>query len=85
MSLPVLAPIYLIHPKGKLGNFLRSPQVKFVNHSASFAFFLGLILIASAHNETGEIKRMRFSTRGPGPSMVEGLIVWWVIGSIYSL
>ena len=76
--LPFLAVVYLVVPESRVGRLLRSPFMKFLNHSASFAIFLVLLLLASTDWGTTDQRRHRI--RGPKPDSVEVLIVWWVLG-----
>ncbi|KAA3674349.1 uncharacterized protein DEA37_0013127 [Paragonimus westermani] len=80
VAMPVLAPIYLLHPHGRIGQLLRSPLIKFINHSASFAIFIFLLLIASTDSSTQDSLRVRSEIRGPVPNRIEIFILWWVIG-----
>ncbi|VDL88686.1 unnamed protein product [Schistocephalus solidus] len=82
LALPLLALIYLIHPRGSVGRFLRSPMIKFVNHSASIAMFLALLLIASTDGQSIKALEQRQQTRGPDPNRIELLILWWVAGEL---
>uniref|UniRef100_A0A0X3PE78 Transient-receptor-potential-like protein n=1 Tax=Schistocephalus solidus TaxID=70667 RepID=A0A0X3PE78_SCHSO len=84
LALPLLALIYLIHPRGSVGRFLRSPMIKFVNHSASIAMFLALLLIASTDGQSIKALEQRQQTRGPDPNRIELLILWWVAGFVWS-
>ncbi len=78
--LPILALIYLMHPQSRVGQLLRNPFIKFLNHSASFAIFLVLLLTAST--DWGTTDKQRHLIRGPKPETVELLILWWVIGKL---
>lgn len=40
MMFPVYSMIYMIAPSSVLGKFMKKPFVKFICHSASYAFFL---------------------------------------------
>ncbi|VDP35651.1 unnamed protein product [Schistosoma mattheei] len=73
------APTYLIHPHGCVGQLMRSPLIKFINHSASFAIFIFLLLIASTDTLTKTDLQRRSEIRGPDPNVIEMLILWWVI------
>ncbi|KAK4473693.1 hypothetical protein MN116_003039, partial [Schistosoma mekongi] len=78
IALPILAPTYLIHPHGCVGQLMRSPLIKFINHSASFAIFIFLLLIASTDTLTKTDLQIRSEIRGPDPNVIEMLILWWV-------
>ncbi|KAF6776218.1 hypothetical protein AHF37_03978 [Paragonimus kellicotti] len=75
VAMPVLAPIYLLHPHGRIGQLLRSPLIKFINHSASFAIFIFLLLIASTDSSTQDSLRVRSEIRGPVPNRIEIFIL----------
>nr|XP_032833606.1 short transient receptor potential channel 2 [Petromyzon marinus] len=47
LGMPVLALIYWIAPKSRLGNLLRTPLLKFLMHSASYLWFLFFLLVES--------------------------------------
>ena len=40
MMFPVYSMIYMFAPSSTLGKFMKKPFVKFICHSASYAFFL---------------------------------------------
>uniref|UniRef100_A0A1I8JHK4 ANK_REP_REGION domain-containing protein n=1 Tax=Macrostomum lignano TaxID=282301 RepID=A0A1I8JHK4_9PLAT len=84
LMMPVLALVYVLFPRSRLGQLMRSPFMKFLNHSASFAIFLVLLLIAST--DWGAFKRPkeRYMVRGPPPDLVETLILWWVLGFVWA-
>ncbi|XP_064609759.1 transient-receptor-potential-like protein [Liolophura sinensis] len=78
---PFMAVYYLIFPRSKIGQLLRSPFMKFLYHSASFGVFLSLLVFVSmdVSNQKG-----RDRLRGPPPSQLEWLIVFWVTGFIWA-
>ncbi|XP_054708929.1 transient-receptor-potential-like protein [Uloborus diversus] len=80
--IPLIAIYYLIFPRSKLGKIFRSPFMKFIYHSASFGFFLLLLVMASTRTEGSE--RSRQNVRGPPLSFVEWLIFFWVIGMVWA-
>ena len=80
-ALPLLAIIYLTFPGSRPGKLLRSPFMKFLNHSASFAMYLVLLLVASTDWGGGD--KRRHQIRGPEPDAVELLILWWVLGFVW--
>ncbi|CAN0345968.1 unnamed protein product [Lampetra planeri] len=47
LGMPLLALIYWIAPKSRLGNLLRTPLLKFLMHSASYLWFLFFLLVES--------------------------------------
>ncbi|KAK0418100.1 hypothetical protein QR680_013369 [Steinernema hermaphroditum] len=95
VSFPLLSLVYLIAPKSCLGNLARKPFIKFLCHSASYIFFLFLLILASQridynhlfggaeHEALGEIDPDRKERRGPPPTPVEWAILAWVIGLIW--
>lgn len=72
---PVFSVCYLIAPKSPLGLFIRKPFIKFICHTASYLTFLFLLLLASQH-----IDRSDVSMQGPPPTIVEWMILPWVLG-----
>ncbi|XP_074995847.1 short transient receptor potential channel 4 isoform X1 [Calonectris borealis] len=75
---PVFSVCYLIAPKSPLGLFIRKPFIKFICHTASYLTFLFLLLLASQH-----IDRSDLSMQGPPPTVVEWMILPWVLGFIW--
>ncbi|KFV52349.1 Short transient receptor potential channel 4, partial [Tyto alba] len=75
---PVFSVCYLIVPKSPLGLFIRKPFIKFICHTASYLTFLFLLLLASQH-----IDRSDLSMQGPPPTIVEWMILPWVLGFIW--
>ncbi|XP_055894639.1 transient-receptor-potential-like protein isoform X3 [Biomphalaria glabrata] len=80
--MPFMSLYYLIFPRSKIGQLLRSPFMKFLYHSASFGVFLFLLVCASTDIMSNEPKRDRL--RGPEPSDLEWLIVLWVTGFVWA-
>lgn len=87
---PVLAICYILMPKSRIGEIMRSPFMKFLYYSISFGCFLTLLTMVTfeAYREqTGEIKgggMTRAADRGPGPTLIEGLVLIWVVGMLWS-
>ncbi|CAI4228848.1 unnamed protein product [Auanema sp. JU1783] len=87
---PVFSISYILMPKSRIGRIVRSPFMKFLYYSISFGCFLLLLTLAtfeSYRNEKGEVKGSsgtRASDRGPPPSMIESLVVAWVLGMLWS-
>ncbi|XP_075691953.1 short transient receptor potential channel 5 [Rhinoderma darwinii] len=75
---PVLSMAYLIAPKSRLGLFIKKPFIKFICHTASYLTFLFLLLLASQH-----IVRTDLHMQGPPPTVVEWMILPWVLGFIW--
>ncbi|XP_038030223.1 short transient receptor potential channel 4 isoform X2 [Anas platyrhynchos] len=75
---PVFSVCYLIAPKSPLGLFIRKPFIKFICHTASYLTFLFLLLLASQH-----INRPDVGLQGPPPTIVEWMILPWVLGFIW--
>ncbi|CAN8012594.1 unnamed protein product [Ixodes pacificus] len=77
--LPLIACYYLAFPRSRLSRVVRSPFMKFIYHSASFGCFLLLLILASTRTD-----RSRQNIRGPAPSPVEWLILFWVTGMVWA-
>uniref|UniRef100_A0A3P8T1H2 Transient receptor potential cation channel, subfamily C, member 5a n=1 Tax=Amphiprion percula TaxID=161767 RepID=A0A3P8T1H2_AMPPE len=76
---PIFSLIYLLAPKSALGNFIKKPFIKFICHTASYLTFLFLLLLASQH-----IARTNLHMQGPPPTIVEWMILPWVLGFIWA-
>ncbi|KAK7910000.1 hypothetical protein WMY93_014684 [Mugilogobius chulae] len=76
---PVFSLIYLLAPKSALGRFIKKPFIKFICHTASYLTFLFLLLLASQH-----IARTNLHMQGPPPTIVEWMILPWVLGFIWA-
>uniref|UniRef100_A0A3P8XVB5 Transient receptor ion channel domain-containing protein n=1 Tax=Esox lucius TaxID=8010 RepID=A0A3P8XVB5_ESOLU len=76
---PVFSLIYLLAPKSALGLFVKKPFIKFICHTASYLTFLFLLLLASQH-----IARTNLHVQGPPPTVVEWMILPWVLGFIWA-
>ncbi|KAH7969161.1 hypothetical protein HPB52_015283 [Rhipicephalus sanguineus] len=88
---PVYSVAYIVAPHSNFGRTLRKPFIKFICHSASYVTFLFLLMLASQRIETvvvewfgtDEMKqkvRSDITTkRGASPSIVEWIILAWVI------
>ncbi|VDK81838.1 unnamed protein product [Onchocerca ochengi] len=95
---PLLAIIYFVAPKSTFGKFARRPFIKFLSHSASYCFFLFLLILANqrinfdlifgekspslVHDEHDQDLN-RKEVRGPPPTPVELAILAWVFGLIW--
>ncbi|XP_037270713.2 transient-receptor-potential-like protein isoform X1 [Rhipicephalus microplus] len=77
--LPAIACYYLAFPRSRFSRVVRSPFMKFIYHSASFGCFLLLLILASTGTD-----RARQNIRGPAPSAVEWLILFWVTGMVWA-
>ncbi|XP_067419137.1 short transient receptor potential channel 4 [Emydura macquarii macquarii] len=75
---PFFSVCYLIAPKSPLGLFIRKPFIKFICHTASYLTFLFLLLLASQHIDRSDVR-----TQGPPPTIVEWMILPWVLGFIW--
>uniref|UniRef100_A0A803J3Q1 Transient receptor potential cation channel, subfamily C, member 4 n=1 Tax=Xenopus tropicalis TaxID=8364 RepID=A0A803J3Q1_XENTR len=71
---PAFSCCYLIAPKSTFGLFIRKPFIKFICHTASYLTFLFLLLLASQNINKTE------SLQGPAPTIVEWMILPWVLG-----
>ncbi|XP_061164348.1 transient-receptor-potential-like protein [Saccostrea echinata] len=78
---PFMAVYYLIFPRSKIGQLLRSPFMKFLYHSASFGVFLILLVLCSTDISSPSD---RGNIRGPPPSELEWLIFLWVMGFVWA-
>eukprot|EP00058_Branchiostoma_floridae_P025912 XP_002611402.1 hypothetical protein BRAFLDRAFT_210686 [Branchiostoma floridae] len=76
--MPIVAVCYVISPHSRMGRFMRYPFIKFVSQAGSFAVFLILLTMASPREEN------MTNRRGPPPSTVEVLIVFYVAGLVWS-
>ncbi|XP_048851313.1 short transient receptor potential channel 5-like [Brienomyrus brachyistius] len=76
---PVFSLVYLLAPKSSLGHFIKKPFIKFICHTASYLTFLFLLLLASQH-----IVRTNLHMQGPPPTIVEWMILPWVLGFIWA-
>ncbi|XP_041075697.1 short transient receptor potential channel 5-like [Polyodon spathula] len=76
---PVFSVVYLLAPKSSLGLFIKKPFIKFICHTASYLTFLFLLLLASQH-----IVRTDLHMQGPPPTIVEWMILPWVLGFIWA-
>ncbi|KAI1721291.1 transient receptor ion channel II domain-containing protein [Ditylenchus destructor] len=87
---PILSICYIMMPKTRIGRIVRSPFMKFLYFSISFGCFLALLTMVtfeSYREETGEIKgggQNRASDRGPPPTVIEWLVLTWVLGMLWS-
>lgn len=79
--MPLMAVYYLIFPRSRLGQLIRSPFMKFMYHSASFGVFLFLLILASINMGSREQTQIqRKQRRGPALSPLEWLVFLYVIG-----
>ncbi|XP_066507445.1 short transient receptor potential channel 4a [Hoplias malabaricus] len=76
---PLFSIFYLIAPKSHYGLFIRKPFIKFICHTASYLTFLFLLLLASQHIVKTDAQR-----QGPPPTIVEWMILPWVLGFIWA-
>ncbi|XP_002733765.1 transient-receptor-potential-like protein [Saccoglossus kowalevskii] len=88
LLLPLMALCYLLFPHTKIGQLLRTPFMKFMNHSISFGFFLLLLVLASTVRFEGTRPASPSDTwvdspRGREPNFIEVLIALWVFGFIW--
>ncbi|VDK40555.1 unnamed protein product [Taenia asiatica] len=57
-TVPFLALVHLVYPRGSVARILRSLLIKFVNHNASITIFLILLLIASTNSPVSQGPRV---------------------------
>ncbi|ESO12412.1 hypothetical protein HELRODRAFT_63393 [Helobdella robusta] len=82
--LPIMALIYLVFPRSRIGRLVRTPFMKFMYHSVSFGVFLFLLILVSTNfgAADGEYTQ-RQHQRGPPPTNLECLIVAYVMGFVW--
>ncbi|KAE8743870.1 hypothetical protein FOCC_FOCC009501, partial [Frankliniella occidentalis] len=94
---PLFSTVYVIAPHSGVGQTLRKPFIKFLCHAASYFTFLFLLILASQRIES-VISEWLFGAdplisddnhdvttkRGSPPTVVECLILAWVLGLIWS-
>ncbi|XP_065674489.1 short transient receptor potential channel 4 isoform X1 [Hydra vulgaris] len=73
ISFSITSIAYIIYPKSKLGKLLENPFVKFINTTASFIVFLGLLAALSMSQKSG----IRLGAR---PDTHQILILLWTLG-----
>ncbi|KAM9436951.1 short transient receptor potential channel 5-like [Salvelinus alpinus] len=76
---PIFSLVYLLAPRSALGLFIKKPFIKFICHTASYLTFLFLLLLASQR-----IVRTDLHVQGPPPTVVEWMILPWVLGFIWA-
>ncbi|XP_050082055.1 transient receptor potential protein isoform X2 [Anopheles aquasalis] len=92
---PVYSMIYMIAPNSEMGCFMKKPFVKFIVHSASYAFFLMLLGGASQRVEYLAIEwfgpdwaqdilaEWKRKERGSLPGLFECLVILYIISLIW--
>lgn len=85
LCFPILSCCYIFSPCGKIGRFLRVPYVKFVCHTASQIYFLGLLLLHTlVENQIPVDEKDGLTNAGAEPpSVIIILIMLWVAGKIF--
>ncbi|XP_070534325.1 short transient receptor potential channel 4-like [Ptychodera flava] len=90
---PFLSLIYIIYPFGKFGDFMRIPYVKFLTHTASYLYFVLVLILSTldlgsynAESELGRLeeKQMRNQLRGSEPYILEWILIIWVVGMVWA-
>ncbi|XP_070564473.1 short transient receptor potential channel 4-like [Ptychodera flava] len=85
---PILSLLYYFVPFGRVKRFMRTPYVKFLMHTASYVFFLILLLMSTVDFSTlgiGNyvhrliIQQLENQQRGPPFSVLEKLIFIWIL------
>ncbi|XP_064119296.1 transient-receptor-potential-like protein isoform X2 [Macrobrachium nipponense] len=92
---PAYCMLYILTPDSPTGKLMRTPFMKFLTHSASYLFFLLLLILVSVRFEnlviwlfgTEQMKRnleeaMR-RQRGNLPTPIECVVVLWVFGFLW--
>ncbi|XP_071543078.1 transient-receptor-potential-like protein [Panulirus ornatus] len=94
-AFPVYCCAFLFLPKSSFGVAMKKPFIKFIVHSASYCFFLLLLVIVSLRMETTVIElfgtewmqeqlhQYERESRGGFPSIVEFFIVLYIFGFIW--
>ncbi|CAG5124506.1 unnamed protein product, partial [Candidula unifasciata] len=98
--LPFMSVYYLIFPRSKIGQLLRSPFMKFLYHRSVFILFyrpynigillhsasfgVFLFLLVCASTDVISSEPKRERFRGPEPSELEWMIVLWVTGFVWA-
>ncbi|XP_058443058.1 transient receptor potential protein [Malaya genurostris] len=92
---PVYSMIYMVAPNSEMGQFMKKPFVKFIVHSASYAFFLMLLGGASQRVEYLAIewfgpdwmqdilKEWKRKERGSLPGLFECMVILYIISLIW--
>ncbi|XP_076129796.1 short transient receptor potential channel 4-like [Alosa pseudoharengus] len=80
---PLFSLCYLMAPKSPLGLLIRKPFIKFICHTASYLTFLFLLLLASQHIVSQDDDTLA-DRQGPAPTIVEWMILPWVLGFIWA-
>ncbi|KAL9695258.1 hypothetical protein quinque_014543 [Culex quinquefasciatus] len=92
---PVYSLIYMVLPNSAMGQFMKKPFVKFIVHSASYAFFLMLLCGASQRIELqalelfgnewlqGIVREWKRKERGSLPGLCECFVILYVVGLIW--
>lgn len=94
LCFPILSLCYIFSPCGKIGRFLKVPYVKFVCHTASQIYFLGLLLLhtmvenvveesVDSSDDSATSLSFKSDTRGSPPSLIILLIMVWVAGTCF--
>uniref|UniRef100_A0A4W5LG05 Transient receptor potential cation channel, subfamily C, member 4a n=1 Tax=Hucho hucho TaxID=62062 RepID=A0A4W5LG05_9TELE len=74
-----LVKMYLMDNKVIFFYIIRKPFIKFICHTTSYLTFLFLLLLASQHIVSTDPNR-----QGPTPTVVEWMILPWVLGFIWT-
>ncbi|XP_056640149.1 transient receptor potential protein isoform X1 [Diorhabda sublineata] len=95
MMFPVYCMIYMVAPNSQMGSFMKKPFVKFICHSASYAFFLTLLGAASQRVEVlflewfgtdwvqDMVKEWKRKERGAFFGIAECGVIFYVISLIW--
>ncbi|XP_075234262.1 transient-receptor-potential-like protein isoform X1 [Lycorma delicatula] len=92
---PLYCALYMVAPNTQTGKLMRKPFMKFLIHASSYLFFLFILILVSQRAEvlvvqlfgTDSMKRQLaedlLRQRGNGPTMLECLVVLYVLGFIW--
>ncbi|XP_044748362.1 transient receptor potential-gamma protein isoform X2 [Coccinella septempunctata] len=91
MLFPFFSIAYILAPHSVVGQTMRKPFIKFICHSASYITFLIMLILASQRQylqkllgEKPDDEDFAYTKRGAKPSFVEGIILSYVSGLIWS-
>ncbi|XP_070534327.1 short transient receptor potential channel 4-like isoform X2 [Ptychodera flava] len=93
LVMPFLSLLYIVYPYGKFGRFMRIPYVKFLTHTASYFYFVVILVMltrdledisASSNLEKLDERRIRNQQRGPLPEPLEIVLFMWLVGMAWA-
>jgi transient receptor potential cation channel subfamily C len=72
---PFYCSVYMMAPDSELGKFMKKPFVKFITHSASYAFFLSELIVVLLNSF--DQKHLSSALLGAASQRVEFLLLEW--------